>query len=268
MEGKHLRVLVSMFRSGSSTSDFYKIIKDSHCSFEADSNQNYDLSGRHVADESDCKRSRNSWGYIDISITESRLRNKSAEICSGALAKDRISRSRKRLGENDINTTTGKRKKIETEMSQAYFKPQNGIMGSDSLLNSTGSVTSYATNQVFTTTANSSYKKQLLLPVCNVSEPGLYTGIAMVVQQPRDLQRQTNRQTSKTVMQLDASKKGLGGVLSENVNMGSVVPPGVKTPYQCCSGIVSHQTSSFNFFENAQSQINPSPSRQYECSHT
>ena len=53
MDGKDLRVLVSMFQSGFSTSDFYKTIKDSHCSFEAD------LSG-HVADESDYKRSRNS----------------------------------------------------------------------------------------------------------------------------------------------------------------------------------------------------------------
>ena len=47
-------------------------------------------------------------------------------------------------------------------MSKAYFKPQNNIMGSDqpfrfSLLNRTGSAISYATNQVFTETANSSY---------------------------------------------------------------------------------------------------------------
>ena len=58
--------------------------------------------------------------------------------------------------------------------------------------------------------------------------------------------------------------KRVGGVLSESVNRGSLVSLGVKTPYQC-SGIVSHQTSSFNFFENAQSQINPFPSRQYGC---
>ena len=133
------------------SSDFYKIIKDSNRSFEADSNQNNHLSGRHVADESDCKQSRNSQGYIDFSIIESRLCNKSAEIYSGALAKDRVSRSANRLGENDINATTGKSKKIETEMSKAYFKPQNSIIGSDqpfrfSLLSSTGSATSYATN--------------------------------------------------------------------------------------------------------------------------
>ena len=52
--------------------------------------------------------------------------------------------------------------------------------------------------------------------------------------------------------------------MSESINRGSVVSPSVKTPYQC-SGIVSHQTSSFNFFENVKSQINPFPSRQYEC---
>ena len=74
---------------------------------------------------------------------------------------------------------------------------QNDTMGSDqpfrfSLLNSTGSATSYATNQVFTTAANSSYEKKPLLPVCNISEPGFYSGIAMVVQQPGDLQWQTN----------------------------------------------------------------------------
>ena len=58
--------------------------------------------------------------------------------------------------------------------------------------------------------------------------------------------------------------KRVGGVLSESVNRWSVVSPGVKTRYQC-SGIVSHQTSSFNFFENIQSQINTFPGRQNEC---
>ena len=48
-------------------------------------------------------------------------------------------------------------------MSKAYFKPQNDIRESNqpfrfSFLNSTGSATSYAANQVFTTTANRSYK--------------------------------------------------------------------------------------------------------------
>ena len=197
MGRKHLRVHVSIFWFGSSISDFYKIIKDSHCSFEADSNQNNHLSGRHVADESDYKRSKSSQGHIDFSVAESRLCNKSAEICAGALAKDRVSRSGNRLGENDINIATGKSKQIEIEMSKAYFKTLNDIMGSNQpfrfyLLNSTGSATSYATDQVFTTTANRSYKKQFLLPVCNTSEPRFYSRTAMVVQQPGDLQWQTN----------------------------------------------------------------------------
>ena len=45
MEGKYLRVLVSVFQYGSSTSDNYKIIKDSYCSSDVDSNQNNHLSG-------------------------------------------------------------------------------------------------------------------------------------------------------------------------------------------------------------------------------
>ena len=86
---------------------------------------------------------------------------------------------------------------IETEIPKAYFKSQSNTMGSDqsfkfSLLSSTGSATSYATKQVFTTTANGSYKKQSLLPVYSVSERGFYSRTAMVVQQPRYLQRQTN----------------------------------------------------------------------------
>ena len=78
-------------------------------------------------------------------------------------------------------------------MSKAYFKLQCNIMGSDkscrfSLLDSTGSATSYAANQVFTTTANSSYKKQSLLSVCNVFELGFYSETTVVVQQPGDSQ--------------------------------------------------------------------------------
>ena len=54
--------------------------------------------------------------------------------------------------------------------------------------------------------------------------------------------------------------KRIGG----RIVTGTMVSPGVKPPYQC-SGIVSHQTSPFNVFENVQSQINPLPGRQYEC---
>ena len=61
-------------------------------------------------------------------------------------------------------------------MPKAYFKSQNNSMEivqlcRFSLLNSTWSAASYAANLVFTTTANSSNKKQYLLHVCNVSEP-------------------------------------------------------------------------------------------------
>ena len=80
---------------------FFKIVKDSHYGFEANSNQNNHLFVRHVADESDYKLSTNSQGYIDFSMEKSRLCNKSAENCSGALAKDRVSRSGNRLGETE-----------------------------------------------------------------------------------------------------------------------------------------------------------------------
>ena len=113
-------------------SDFYKIIKDSHCGFEADSNQNNHLSGRHVADESDYKRSRNSQGYFDFFIAKSKLCNKSAEICSGALAKDRVSMSGNRLSENHI--TTGKSKKIETEMPKLISNPRTTLWEVTNLL--------------------------------------------------------------------------------------------------------------------------------------
>ena len=88
MEGKHLRVHVFVFQSGSSTSDFHKIIKDFHCNFETESNQNNHLFGQHFADESYYKWFGNSQGYIDCSIAESMLCYKSDEICSSALAKE------------------------------------------------------------------------------------------------------------------------------------------------------------------------------------
>ena len=52
-------------------------------------------------------------------------------------------------------------------MTKAYLKRQNNTMRNDqpfrfSLLDSTGSATSYAANQVFTITENSSYRKQCL----------------------------------------------------------------------------------------------------------
>ena len=49
-----------------------------------------------------------------------------------------------------------------------------------------------AANQIFTTAVNSSNNKQSLLPVCNVSEPGFYSGTEMLVQQTENLLRPTN----------------------------------------------------------------------------
>ena len=80
---------------------FFKIVKDSHYGFDANSSQNNHLFVRHVADESDYKLSTNSQGYIEFSLAKSRLCNKSAENCSGALAKDRVSRSGNRLVETE-----------------------------------------------------------------------------------------------------------------------------------------------------------------------
>ena len=112
-------------------------------------------------------------------------------------------------------------------MSKAYFKLQCDIMGSDkscrfSLLDSTGSATSYAANQVFITTANSSYKKQSLLSVCNVFELGFYSETTMVVQQPGDSQWRTNfvsnLQNNNTIKclqkELGSCQQGISGFSS------------------------------------------------------
>ena len=114
-------------------------------------------------------------------------------------------------------------------MSKAYFKPQNDIRESNqpfrfSFLNSTGSATSYAANQVFTTTAKRSYKNQFLLPVCNVSEPGIYSGTAMVFNNLEICNgRLIASLTTKTVIQSDDSRKSWevrGGVYCQKVSTG------------------------------------------------
>ena len=59
----------------------------------------------------------------------------------------------------------GKVKAIRIKCQKLISNPNNNTVGSDqpcrfSLLDSTGSTTSYTANQVFTTTANSIFKKQ------------------------------------------------------------------------------------------------------------
>ena len=57
--------------------------------------------------------------------------------------------------------------------------------------------------------------------------------------------------TSKTVMQSDAFKNGWGRIVRKCQQGVSGLS---KPPYQC-SGIVSHQTSPFNIFENIQWRV-------------
>ena len=118
MEGKRLRAPVSMFRPGSSTSDFYKVIK---IFIEADSNQNVHLSGPHIADESDYKRSRNSQGYVYFSIAES-IHQKSVLV---PLQKIEFLGLKIDLVRMTLTLPQEKVKKIESEMSKTYFEPQN-----------------------------------------------------------------------------------------------------------------------------------------------
>ena len=125
---KTARVFVPMFWSGSSILDLYNIIKDSHCNFEADSNQNNNLSGQHIADESVYKRFRNSQAYIDFSIADSKLCYKSAEIFSDALKKIEFPG----LEIDSVRMTLallGKSKKTNTKMSKGCFKPQKEHYG-------------------------------------------------------------------------------------------------------------------------------------------
>ena len=109
---------------------FAKLLKIPHCRFEADSNQNNNLSGRHVADEIDCKRSRNSQGYIDFSIAESGLINPQKSVLV-PLQKIELLGLEIDSVRMTLTLPQEKVKKIETEMSKAYFKPQNDIMGND-----------------------------------------------------------------------------------------------------------------------------------------
>ena len=146
-----------------------------------------------------------------------------------------VSGSGNRLGENDINTTAGKSKKIETEMLKAYFKSQND-MGSDQpfrfcLLNSTGSATSYAKirflhqQQIAVIRNNPSYQSAMYLKQDSIQELQWWFNNIEICNGKLIVSP-----TSKAVIQLHASKKF--GVLSESVLRASVVSPAVKPPYQ------------------------------------
>ena len=226
---------MSKFRSESSISDFCKIIKHSHCDFETDSNQNNHLSGRHVADESDYKWSRNSQGYIDFTIAEPRLCYKSAEICSEALAKDRVSRVENRLSQNDITTNTEKRTtNLRMTLWQVTSLACSLCSTAQTILSAMLHIRCLQQQQIAAIRSNPSYQSAMYLNQDSTQERkwwfnNLETCNAKLIVSP----------TSKTVIQLYTSKKGWGGVLSESVDRWSVDSPGVKPPYQC-SGIVSH----------------------------
>ena len=172
------------------------------------------LSGQHVADESDYKRSRNSQRYIDFSIAESRLCYKSAEICSGDLAKDRVSRSGIRLSENDIDTTTGKSKKFRLKWQKLISNPRTTLWEVTSLLSSLCSTAQAVLpamlqirflqqQQVAAIKNNPSYQSAMYLNQNSIQERqwwfnNLDICNGKLIMSP----------TSKTVIQSDASKKG------------------------------------------------------------
>ena len=129
MEVKYLQVPVSMFRSGSSTRIFTKLLKIPIAVLRR-------IQIRIIIYLDDMLLMSQTINGLEIArdffIAKSRLCNKSAEICSGALAKDRVSMSGNRLSENHI--TTGKSKKNETEMPKLISNPRTTIWEVTNLL--------------------------------------------------------------------------------------------------------------------------------------
>ena len=160
-----IRIPVSMFWSGTNSTNFYKGAENPNSNFAKNQHSDHRLPRRYALDELNNRRPEHFKRRIDFSLTATGVRNKSEKIITAGNPENRIIGSGNRLNKHDSNFANGKSKKFNSEMPKLDGKYQTSVwrnykLDRFTLLNSTSSNASIFTNKISATTASEIYKKQ------------------------------------------------------------------------------------------------------------
>ena len=247
-----IRIPVSMFWPGTSSTNFYKATEIPNSNSTKNQHSDHCLPGRYALDEQNNRRPEHGKGHLDFSLTATAAHNKSEKIITVGNPETKILGPGNRLSQHDCNFANGKSEKFNPEMEKLDGKSETNVVGNYkldrfTLLNSISSTASIFTNKISATTASGIYKKAISLPLNSLSEPKFNSGTNMVGKQPRNIKWEVNFVTHKqNYNPKRCFSEGLGGILSENVNRRSMDSSGVKVTHQSAR-TQSYKSSPINF---------------------
>ena len=131
-----IRIPLSMFWSGTSSTNFYKATENPNSNSTKNQNSGHRLPGRYALNEPNNRKPGNGKEHIDFSLTGTGVHNKSEKISTVGNPETRILGPRNKLSKHDSNIANGKSKKFDLEIQKTDGKSQTNVVGNSSLIGS------------------------------------------------------------------------------------------------------------------------------------
>ena len=197
-----IRIPVSMFWPGTSSTNFYKATENPSSDSTKNQHSHHHLRGRYALDEPNNRRPEHGKGHTEFSLTATGVYNKSEKISTVDNPETIILGPGNRLSQHDSDFDNGKSKRFNSEMQKLDGKSQINVVENYeldrfTLLNSTSSNAGIFTHKISATTPSGIYKKAISLPLSSSSEPKFNSGTNMVGKQPRNIKCEVNLVTHK-----------------------------------------------------------------------
>ena len=267
--GAAIRIFMPMLWPGTGPTNFHEIVENPYSYIEENKYKAHYLSGRHTVDGPVRFRIENGQRHTNLSLSTPGISNKSEEICSDTMSKDRVFGAGGGLTGNDLNTSKGEGDPSEREMQELDFSSTNHIRRNGQsdwlhLLDGSSRPTSLSSNAIPSTSVYSDVEEESRHSILLFPQRELHSGVEMVDEQPRTLQWEIPSKHFVESCDTDRRvEKGLGCFLSESENRGKVDSPGEWETHKRV-GVESNSSSLVNFCKDIRVEECPLSNRQYD----
>ena len=270
VERKFIRIPVSLFWTGASTSYFHEIIKNSDSHFEANKHQSNYFSRRHAVHGTHRGRIGPSQGHNYIPIATPRLCDKPEEIRINTSSSDRISGYFSQLNNNDNFTSSGKNSQNSFDSGSIFRSTECfdfTVIKTDreAKFCCTSSCTGQAEPKIFATATSLGTTQESIIQCNDTIKRKLHSGVDLVEGKLESLQWEVS--TGDSTRLSDSNRcieNRLGCSLSRDIHRGSLVYAGSGTPYKC-AGTDSCKVISSDLHQGKTYKIYPFSDRQHQC---
>ena len=197
MGGPALRVLMSMFWSGSSSSNIHETPENPCSNFKEKKHLYNCLPRRFSPDEPDNRGFRNGQGHIDFPISTIRIFDKPKEICFDSSSVNRVFGLNDRLSDNVIEFARKESSELRVKMSKFDSESPNNCGGGSKfnrfpVLNSSSCTANFSSDEIYTATTHFCTETKSESSGTVLLKRELYQGTGLVGEESRAIEWQGN----------------------------------------------------------------------------